>query len=269
MPAGTPFCFWFGSHDPHRGYKKGSGVASGMKIADARVPPFLPDTPEVRSDILDYYFEVQRFDGQVGELLDKLESAGRLRDTIFVVTSDNGMPFPRAKANLYDSGMRMPLAVQWPARVRGGRNEDGFVAATDFAPTFLEAAGVYVPDEMTGESLVPILIAKRTDRRSAVFLERERHAHVRAGNLGYPARALRTDRWLYVRNCRPGRWPAGDPELVFSVGPYGDVDRSPSKSVVLADEESKFFRRAFGKRPAEELYDLRADPWQLDPDEED
>ena len=105
VPAGKPFCFWFGSHDPHLPvHAKGDGIKEGLKPADVKVPAFLPDFPEVRSDILDYYTRVQRFDRDVGECLKLLEESGRAGNTIVVITSDNGMPFPRGKANLYDSG---------------------------------------------------------------------------------------------------------------------------------------------------------------------
>jgi len=141
-PEGKPWYFWFGSRDPHRGYRKGSGVNSGMDPAKVRVPEVFPDTPEVRSDICDYFYEIQRFDQQVGEMLKLIEQAGQLDNTLVVITSDNGMPFPRAKANLYDLGSRMPLAIRWPKRVPGGRTADDFVNLTDLAPMFLEAAGL-------------------------------------------------------------------------------------------------------------------------------
>src|SRR5689334_5304806 len=102
LPKDKPFCFWFGSQDPHRPYEKGSGARSGMKAENVRVPAFLPDTPEVRSDILDYYYEVERFDRESGEILRLLENAKLLDNTLVVITGDNGMPFPRAKANVYD-----------------------------------------------------------------------------------------------------------------------------------------------------------------------
>ena len=140
-PEGKPFCFWFGSTDPHRGYKWQSGVNSGMKLEDVEVPACLPDSQTVRTDICDYYWEVQRFDREVGELLKLLEENGELDSTLVVISGDNGMPFPRCKSNLYDLGTHVPLALRWPARVRGDRVVEDFVSLSDLAPTFLEAAG--------------------------------------------------------------------------------------------------------------------------------
>jgi N-sulfoglucosamine sulfohydrolase len=268
VPAGKPFCFWFGSADPHRPYTRGAGARAGLKAADVRVSPWLPDTQEIRDDILDYYFEVERFDRDVGRLLKLLEDTGRLDSTLVVVSSDNGMPFPRAKTNLYDSGSRMPLAVRWPGRVNAGRTIEAFTGLADLAPTFLEAAGLSIPPDMTGKSLLGLLTGKDDGKdRTNAFIERERHANVRMGDLGYPARAVRTKDFLYVRNLRPERWPGGDPEMWKAVGPYGDCDASPSKEFLLGrrgePQFAKFFELAFEKRPAEELYDLRNDPAQV------
>ena len=268
VPAGKPFCFWFGSTDPHRPYTKGAGARAGLKAADVLVPPSLPDTPEIRDDILDYYFEVERFDRDIGGLLKLLEATGRLDSTLVVVSSDNGMPFPRAKTNLHDSGSRMPLAVRWPGRVKPGQTIDAFTGLADLAPTFLEAAGLSIPKDMTGKNLVGLLTGKDDGKeRTRAFIERERHANVRAGDLGYPARAVRTKDFLYVRNLRPERWPGGDPDMWKAVGPFGDCDASPSKEFVLSrrgkPEFAKFFALTFEKRPAEELYDLRTDAGQV------
>jgi arylsulfatase A-like enzyme len=266
VPAGRPFCFWFGSSDPHRPYDKGTGAASGMKPEAVVVPPYFPDTPEVRSDILDYFFEVQRFDRDVGEIVRTLEVAGLLDKTLLVVTSDNGMPFPRCKTSLHDSGTRMPLAIRWPGRAKAGRVLDDLVHLSDLAPTFLEAAGLKPLPEMTGQSLVPLLEGRRQAGREQVFLERERHANVRQGDLGYPVRAIRTREFLYARNLRPDRWPAGDPQMWKAVGDFGDCDGSPTKELTLAHRQdagmARAFELGFAKRPAEELYDLAQDPHQ-------
>jgi arylsulfatase A-like enzyme len=285
VKADQPFCFWFGGQDPHRPYEKGSGVAAGLKPERVKVPAWLPDTPEVRSDICDYLLEVQRFDRLVGEMVALLEQTGRLENTLVVMTSDNGMPFPRGKANLYDSGTRMPLAVRWGAKVKGGRAVDDFVSHTDLAPTILEAAGVKPEQPMAGRSFLNLLAGggaagegggggvageaagSRDTARDKVFVERERHANVRAGDLGYPARAVITKQFAYVRNFRPERWPAGDPEKWVAVGPFGDIDGGPAKDVVTAGKAdpmiAAFFALACEKRPAEELYDLAKDPEQV------
>lgn len=265
--AGQPFVFWFGSQDPHRPYDEGSGAASGIDLASIRVPAFLPDTPDVRRDLADYYFEVQRFDRELGQILDRLHALGELDNTLVVVTADNGMPFPRAKANVYDPGARLPFAMRWPGRAKAGLVTDAFINLSDLAPTFLEAAGLTPPGSMSARSILPLAAGGRAVGRDQVFIERERHAHVRSGNLSYPVRAVRTGEWLYIRNLRPDRWPAGDPEMVFSVGPYGDIDGGLTKTHMLERRNdpaiARLFALATAKRPAEELYDLRADPNQL------
>jgi arylsulfatase len=265
--AAQPFCFWFGSVNPHRPYEAGSGARAGLRADRVAVPPFLPDTAEVRSDLLDYYLEVQRFDAELGRLLEILERSGELDDTLVVVTSDNGMPFPRAKANLYDAGTRMPLAIRWPRRVAAGTTIDALVSHRDLAPTFLDAAGVPPLSAATGRSLLPLFGKAPVTDRERVFVERERHANVRRGDLSYPARGLRTARHLYIRNYRPERWPAGDPELYHSVGPFGDIDDGPGKQLLLQRRRERdvapFFELATARRPAEELFDLGKDPAQL------
>ena len=120
---GGPFCFFFGSSDAHRPYELGSGEAAGMNPEDVETPPWLPDVPLVRSDICDYYFEIQRFDRELGEALDRIEEAGQLDNTLVIVTSDNGMPFPRAKATVYDSGVRIAARDEL-AGGGSGRAED-------------------------------------------------------------------------------------------------------------------------------------------------
>jgi uncharacterized sulfatase len=262
QPKGKPFCYWWGSHEPHRPYTLGSGKKAGINLDAIAVPPFLPDDPVVRSDIADYYVEVQMFDSQVGEILKALDDAGLAENTLVVMTGDNGFPFPRSKANCYNYSTHQPLAIRWPARVKGGRKVEDFVSFTDFAPTFLEAAGLKPLSEMTGQSLLPILAGEGAPKRDKVFIERERHAACRAGNLSYPIRGIRTLEFLYLRNLEPDRWPAGDPPG------YGDIDGGPTKTFLLDHRDdpkvARLFALACAKRPAEELYDLKKDPAELD-----
>jgi uncharacterized sulfatase len=265
VPRAKPFCFWFGSHDPHRGYVKGSGLKAGLRLDDVQVPAWLPDDSDVRSDMLDYFFAIRRFDRDLGRIIERIEKAGQLENTLVVVTSDNGMPFPRAKATVYDSGTRMPLAIRWPARIPGGRVVEDLVGHVDLAPTLLEAAGIAPRPQMNGRSLLKLLESRKPgltgQSREFVLSAMERHTNSRAGGAGYPMRALRTRDYLYIRNFEPDRWPAGDPE------DYGEIANCPSKASMLKYRDDpklgRFFRMACAKRPAEELFDLKKDPDQL------
>ena len=267
-PANSPFCFWFGSTEPHRVYDRGRGLRIGKKLSDEVVPAFLPDTEEVRSDLLDYYAEIEWFDQQLAKVLQALQSAGHAEDTLVVVTSDNGMPFPRSKVNLYDWGVHMPLAVRWPSRIKGGKTVDDLVSHVDFAPTFLEAAGVSVPAGIAGKSLLPILSGRSIKGRDAVFTAMERHTMCRPNGETYPMRAIRTSRYLYIRNFAPDRWPTGGPEFVSSNKTFhGDIDGGPTKDVIVSETARAKFpeqsRLCLDKRPGEELYDVAADPDQI------
>jgi len=263
----NPFFFWFGCHEPHRVYNKGIGLKAGKDPQQVKVPSFLPDVPEIRNDILDFAVEIEWFDTHLAKMMQLLDEAGELDNTLIIVTSDNGMPFPRAKANLYDHGTRMPLAVRWPEKIKPGRLSDDFISFIDFAPTFLQAAGISQPVDMTGKSFMDVLLSKDSGQidpeRNNVLTGRERHTHARPNNFGYPTRAIRTENYLYILNLKPDRWPAGDPDGSGDPEGYHDIDASPTKTFMI-ENKNKFanlFSLAYGKRPAEELYDMNNDPY--------
>lgn len=270
----TPFCFWLGTSDPHRPYEKDSGRNSGMDLSKVHVPKSLPDNEIIRADIADYYFEVQEWDADVTNAIKQLEKAGELENTIVVMTGDHNMPFPRGKCNLYDWGSRVPLAIRWGKNIKGGRKVSDFTSLTDLAPTFLQAAGMKIPEQMTGKSLMGILTSKKEGRvdkkRDFMVYGKERHMPAqKAPSLdGYPMRALRTDKWLLILNLAPDRWPAG---VEFgSKGPmefFNDCDNSPSKTFIIENRNdpkvAKYFEMCFAKRPAVELYDCDVDPYQV------
>jgi N-sulfoglucosamine sulfohydrolase len=267
-----PFFFWYGASEPHQRYDVGAWKKAGKKLEQARLPGCLPDDPVTRGEILDYCLEIEHFDRHLARMLAALERDGLLENTIVIVTSDHGNPLPRAKCNLYDAGIRVPLAVRWPRGIPGGRVAGGLVSLTDIAPTLLDMAGLPAPAEMTGRSLWPLLTAPAgsevTPGREFVVTAIERHTICRRDGVGYPMRAIRTQRWSYIRNYEPARWPAGDPDFVGKAqGFYGDIDRGASKSFMVSHSDTdgvrKLFRLAFGRRPAEELYDLEADADQL------
>ncbi|MCL4402393.1 MAG: sulfatase-like hydrolase/transferase, partial [Acidobacteria bacterium] len=288
--AGAPFFYVYGPTDTHRPWVKGSG----RKLWDidpgalqGKLPKFLPDVSEVREDFIDYLSEVQSLDLMIGGFLEELRKAGTLDNTMIVLTGDNGVGgMPRGKCNLYDFGVRAPLMIRWPAASKPGRVVDDFVSLMDLAPTFLEAAGIQPPRTMDGRSLMPLLISGRQGvidpARDCVILSRERHvADARQGRLPYPSRAIRTRDFLYIRNFKPGRWPMGDPLGLDGSGAepsydelasntmitYKDHDASPTKAYMITHRKEPavkpLYDLAFGKRPAEELYDLRGDPDQM------
>ena len=287
-PDGAPFCYWFGPTNVHRKWVQGSGKKLWDINPDdlqGKLPGFLPDVPIVREDVADYLGEVQAFDASLGVLLEELERLGELDKTLIVVSGDHGMPgAPRGKCNLYDFGVAVSLAVSWPQRVPGGRVVEDFVCLPDLCPTFLEAGGVSIPDVVTARSLLPVLTSSTAGqvdpRRDHVVVGRERHvATVREDNLPYPQRALRTRDHLYIRNFRPERWPMGEgpgygrPDAAMpsfeelreeTFAAFGDMDASPTKAWLIEHRENadmeQYFDYAFGRRPEEELYDLRSDP---------
>ncbi len=274
-PSDSPFCFWLGASDPHRPYAWQSGAKSGIDIDKIQLPADLPDHETVRHDVADYYFEVQRFDRDVAGALKLLEQSGELENTIIVMTGDHGMPFPRHKCQLYDSGTHVPLAIRWGAKVKRARRVTDFVSLSDLAPTFLDAANVAIPDEMSGKSLLNVLRSDKSGRvdpaRDHVLTGRERHGQAQEKPIsgGYPMRAIRTDRFLYIRNFKPDHWPGGCPDMDLAFGgrAHGDCDSSPTKDFVIDHREDPnlrlFYELAFAKRPSEELYDLEQDPDQL------
>ncbi len=267
LPKEQPFCYWFSSRHPHIPWQDGAEQKAAMSLDNLQVPAYLPDVPLVRDNIRDYLCEVQLFDQECAAILKLFGDAKRLGNTVIVMTGDNGWQMPHGLAHIYDAGTRVPLAISWPGHMPAAANpSDEFVNFDDFAPTILELAGLKPFVECTGTSLLPLLRTTATASRDAIFLSRERHANVRRGDRSYPVRAIRTREFLYVRNFEPDLWPAGDPEIYLAVGDFGDVDFTFTKQHILDHRNEpamkKYFDINFGKRPAEELYDLAKDPDQ-------
>jgi arylsulfatase A-like enzyme len=273
-----PFFFWLGTSDPHRDYQKDSGKDSGIDPAEVHLFEHYPDAEIVRSDIADYYYEVQRWDTLVGNMIQQLEQEGLLENTIIIMTGDHGMPFPRCKGNLYDSGTRVPFAVLWGDQIKAGRTVDDFISFADIAPTLLEVSGVDIPTEMTGKSFLNVLKSAKSglidaENRSNIVFGRERHtpAQEAPNTNGYPARGYRTQDYLYIRNYEPDLWPAGTGNWKATNEPfqwYSDCDGGPTKNYIIEnkdkDEEHQMaYQLCFAKRPAEELYDIKKDPDQV------
>jgi len=269
-PQGKPWCFWYGAIEPHRGYEFGSGVAKGGKKLDDvdRVPRFWPDNDTVRNDMLDYAFEVEHFDRHLGRMLDELDRRGLLDNTLVIVTSDHGMPFPRSKGNAYEIANHIPFAAMWKRGIRKpGRTVDDFVSFIDLAPTFIELAGLKWSEtgmaESPGRSLTDLFRAETSGRvnpaRDHVLVGKERTDIGRPHDWGYPTRGIITADCVYLRNFEPMRWPGGNPETG-----YLDCDGGATKSFILDAHRKNLadphWALCFGLRPAEEFYELSRDP---------
>ena len=284
---GQPFCYWFGPSLTHRPFVKGSGkVLWGLDPDSLRgkLPKFTPDVPDVRVDYTDYMGQILAWDAGVGVIIEELRAIGELDNTLLVLSGDHGMPgVPGGKCNLYDHGVAVALIVRGPG-IKPGRVVDDFVNLMDLAPTFLEAGGLKPPAVMTGRSFLGVLRSGQSGlvdpSRTWVVTGRERHIDfAREGNLPYPQRSLRTRDFLYVRNFAPDRWPAGSPKFSNDADAptldavednlracFPDMDASPTKAWLFGQRHNPqwqwYYDYAFGKRPAEQLFDLRKDPDQ-------
>ncbi|TCO93592.1 putative sulfatase [Chthoniobacter flavus] len=280
-----PWLYFFGPTNTHRPWEKGSGKKLWGLEPDSvkdKMPKFLPDVPEVREDVVDNLGEAQAVDAYVGVLMKMLEETGQLDHTLVVISGDHGMGgMPGAKCNLYDFGLSVAMVARVPGG-KGGRVVDDFVSLPDLAPTFMEVGGVTPPAGLYGRSMKKQLQSDQGGQidpeRTWVIGGRERHvATAREDNLPYPMRCLRTPKFLYIRNFAPDRWPMGAPYSATATGgpsaeelekntfiAYPDMDASPTKAWLILHQNDPawkwHFDRAFGKRPAEELYDLQKDP---------
>ena len=249
------FFLWVGFHEPHRPYRP-EGGADAHDPASVTVPPHLADTPETRADLAHYYDAIARMDRAIGAMLTELERRDLRRNTLVVFLSDNGAPFPREKGTLYDSGTRTPLILSWPEVVPAGAVYDrGLVTTVDLAPTILELAGITPPGDMQGRSFRPLLSAPASyPGRTYVFSERNWH------DCDEHQRAVRTGRFKLIRT---------DAYTGLPLCTAADIGASPSflalRALAKAGRLSVAQRLLFqAPRPRIELYDLAADPWELD-----
>jgi arylsulfatase A-like enzyme len=268
-PKDKPFCFWYGGFEPHRRYEYRSGIESGKKLSDINeVPPFFPDNEVVRTDLLDYALEIEHFDSRLSKILDHLERIGELENTIVIVTSDNGMPFPRAKTDEYNFSNHVPLAIMWGNGIKSpGRTVEHYVSLVDIAPTLFDIAGITKVEDhgvqsFAGKSMLPIFKDSNGKERirDFVLIGKEKHGIGRPEDLGYPIRGIVKDNMLYLHNYRNDQWPVGPPQTGYS-----NVDGSPTKTEVLKSRQSAetkyLWELSFAKRAMKELYNLSNDPY--------
>ncbi len=258
--AGRPFYLHVGFTDPHRGgpgaFGNGRDYPSVTRKvyspADVVVPPFLPDVPEVRQELAEYYQSTSRLDQGIGFVLDALEKSGRARDTLVIYVGDNGMPFPGAKGSCYDSGLNCPLIVSSPAARRRGLASNALVNFTSILPTAIEWMGIPPPDyPLHGPSLLPILEQESPAGFDEIFFSHTFHEI----NNYYPFRGIRARRYKYLRFLYP--------ELEMPLP--SDLFASPTWQAVRRNRLARMGLRntsAVMHHHHEELYDLETDPWE-------
>jgi len=262
-----PFCFWFGTHEAHRIFERDVHLKGGIDPKKVDVQACFPDNDLVRRDLADYGVEVEYHDKQIVRCLQILEERGMLDNTLIIATSDHGMAFPHIKGQIYDEGFHVPFAARWGDKIKPGRIVEDYISFPDVAPTLMEVVGLEPHKQMTGKSFLDLLLSKKSGKlttdRNHIIIGKERHDIGRTDGeqltVGYPVRGIRTNQYLYAKNFKPNRWPAGDPEYN-----YPNCDNSPTKSYILQQTPDSldyiYYELAFGKRAEEELYDLVNDP---------
>ena len=251
-PRDKPFFLWLAAWDAHRPYSEGA-VAEPHGKDDIQLPPYYPATEHYLEDFAQYYDEISRLDQVIGEVVAKLEEQGIADNTLIVFIADNGRPYARDKATLYDSGVKTPLIVYWPDKVAPGGISQSIVSAVDIAPTILELADAPIPASVDGRSFVDLLTKPEKKFRS--FAVSERHWH----DFEDHGRSIRTLRYRYLRNnyFDLAATPSGD--TVYH-STWTELVRLYRQGNLTTDQSRPFL----SPRPREELYDLASDPFELE-----
>jgi arylsulfatase A-like enzyme len=235
--AAAPSQPWFlsvGFFETHREYFEPTSVRDALYSLP---PDNLPDTPETRRDIAAYKASARSLDQGVGSVLNALDEHDLADDTLVILTTDHGLAFPGAKGTLFDRGIGVLLIMRGPGGAHGGRVSNALVSQVDVFPTICGLAGIEPPARLQGRSLLPVMGREADEVNDAIFAEMTYHAAYE------PMRAIRTERWKYIRRFGDRLRPV-----------LANIDDSPSKDLLLASGW------ADRELPREALFDLRFDP---------
>jgi uncharacterized sulfatase len=237
--------------DKYKTFTAGLAAREFHQPSKMSVPPYHPDTPEVRRDLANYYDLVTAVDHKVGQVLRALEAQGVAQNTVVFLTGDHGRGLPRSKRWVYESGTHVPLLVRWPGTIKPGSLREDLVSFIDFAPTVLALAGVEIPPSLQGQVF---LGPKAAPERKYVFAARDR-----MDETFDRIRAVRNQRYRYIRNFHPDL-PYAQRIAYGEEMPTMQVWRRLNEQGKLSGPQKLFFAPA---KPAEELYDLDADPHEI------
>ena len=250
-PKGKPFFLWLAALDAHRPWAE-NDFSGAHNPEEVIVPPYLANGKATKQDLANYYDEITRFDHFIGLVEEELERQGQLENTILFILSDNGRPFPRSKTRLIDSGIKSPLLVKWPKGLKAGLTTDALVSSIDLAPTFLQLAGVDIPDNFQGKSFLTVLKNPHLPFRNYVFAEHNWHdqeAH---------ERMVRTKDYLYIKNNR-AQYANPGPADSNSSNSYADLKKLRDQGKLNPAQADIFI----SPRPYEEFYAIVDDEFQL------
>lgn len=250
-PDDQPFFLWLAAIDPHRGYEEGI-IEQPHSPDDVILPPYVPDTEEVRKDYALYYDEITRMDSYIGDVVAKLEEQRVSENTLILFISDNGRPFPRDKTTMYDSGIKTPWIVKWPERIEAGSHTESLVSVIDIGTTFLALAGIESFESSSGRNFSPILTNPDEKIRDRIYGQAHWHDHENF------VRAVRDDRFKYIRNFF-NDLPRTPPADALNGGTFGEIRRLERSGELDSNQRALYYE----PRPEEELYDLENDPQEL------
>ncbi|UCG04585.1 MAG: sulfatase [Candidatus Heimdallarchaeota archaeon] len=237
-----PFYCAIGLFDTHRPFTFPDDIPP-ISIKDVQIPEYLPDTPEVRSDISDLLSSIITVDRGIGRIVETLRKCSFYENTVVIFTVDHGPALPRAKCTLYDPGIRTALIINWPRKIKGGKTHRELLSNIDIFPTILDLCGISIPEQIQGQSFRNLLLNEKYDEQKYIFAELTYH------DIGYnPIRAIRTKEWKYIKNFAP---------LDFLFEIPDDVIESPTTKAWLSEHPEYH-----SPRPMEELYDLINDPME-------
>lgn len=260
-PADKPFFMWANFSDPHHAWNAPAEFRPDP--ASLKLPGHFPDLPCVREQLADYCAEVNRVDRSVASVLEVLKARGLMENTIIIFCGDNGMAMPHGKGSLYDPGSNVPFLVRWPGVVKPGSDSRSLISGEDLAPTLLAAAGLEPGAKMSGVSFLPLLKGETQTPRKHIFVERGPHAstpvRVETTNATYDlARAVRSDRFKLIYNCTP--WIPYSPVDSSSGQGWKQMQEANAAGTLPPAMTATYFT---SPRPVYELYDLEADPSEL------
>ena len=250
-PKDKPFFLWYAALDAHRAW--GENQFSGKHDPEKIDPPFyLADGERTRKDMAQYYDEIYRFDYRIGEVVDELKKQGQLENTMIIIMSDNGRPFPHSKTRVNDRGMKTPFIVYWPEKIKKHAESKSLISAIDIAPTIIDYADVDIPDSFQGHSFAKLIKKPHSKFRNYVFAEHNWHdfeAH---------ERMIRDENYMYILNSRPNQPQMGPADAIESPSMF-ELKEIKAKGELTPIQSDVFVT----PRPKEELYDYREDPRQL------